>query len=100
MSEQDKLTPLDVLKRGGWIKGELKSSQGRCLLGACIGTNKFMSWGEACDEVAAEQFPDRIEAAADGLRPAAAVNDHPATTFADIELIVAKAALKIDEAVA
>jgi hypothetical protein len=46
------------------------------------------------DEVAGEQYPDRHYL---GLRPAAAFNDHPDTTWADVEVVLDKASVLWDE---
>lgn len=94
---------LEVLRRDGWCKGKWTAPTGEhCISGAAIeaGTSLYQpgphgdctSFGHALYDVIDEQFPDR---------PMSVVgfNDHKDTTFADVELVLEKAALKLDEAV-
>ncbi len=63
-----------------WIKG--KSSDGCgcfCIVGACCEVGAITAANLLDDLVSAEDFPDRGI-----LRPAAAFNDDPATTHADV----------------
>lgn len=94
------LTPLDVLRRDGWCKQIWRDEQGRhCLMGAFLEVygenNTWVGYSEVQD-VVREQFPDR-----GGLAGACEIlfNNHPDTTFADVELVLEKAQLRYDETV-
>jgi hypothetical protein len=66
-----------------------------------------MLWREVLTEVIAEQFPDRLSRTYDdmywdGNRPLLTIsrfNDHPDTTFVDVEAVVEKAHLRLSERV-
>lgn len=106
MSEQDKLTPLDVLKRDGWSKGWSGAAGSRCIVNACDQVAVVWAseasvtgdwseppyWLERVFRVVAEQFPDRLIEDADEGVALGYFNDHPETSFADIELVLEKAA--------
>lgn len=89
-------TPLEILRRDGWCKERLDDALGRrCALGAMAVA--FPVESEQWDRFAAvllgtirEQYGDMS---------IAAFNDLPATTFADIELVLEKAQLRYDEQV-
>jgi hypothetical protein len=79
-----------------WYKGDAfdpRSSNRVCVIEAC---SQVAAWRVSLllDNVVQEQFPDRGHAT---LRPAAAFNDHPDTTWADVDLVLDKAARRWDE---
>lgn len=102
----ERLTPLDVLRRDGWCKGSFHDMTGAyCIRGA--GHQCRITSGHpyllAVGEVAREQFPERIPAdlATDRFTSNDVVrfNDHPDTTFADVEAVLEKAQLRLAEQV-
>lgn len=97
----DNLTPLDVLRRDGWCKDSLHDDKGQhCMLGA-FGVAygridaEWLAAFSACNDIIGEQFPERSE-----FPCVVFFNDHPATTFADVEMVLEKAQLRLDERVA
>ena len=77
------------LRRHGWCQHAYQDNQGRmCLLGAM--GESFVNCPPAeqvIEDIAREQFPARMPAGADFVN----FNDHPDTTFADVELVLEKA---------
>lgn len=89
---------LDLLRRDGWCKGKGFDEKGRhCIVGAGISVHYSAEDALALHAVAREQYPDRIGWTT--LASAAAFNDHAETTFEDVERVMEKAALRLDEAV-
>lgn len=104
----DNLTPLDVLRRDGWCKDIWRNEKGEhCLMGAFIAAynnDQMETWNDAewpgydiVQDVVREQFPERGGL---GLSSEILFNNHPDTTFADVEMVLEKAQLRLDEAVA
>lgn len=50
------------------------------------------------DEVAAEQYPDRIRSGPERYRLVVLFNDHPDTTVAEVVAVLEKAAARLEEA--
>ena len=83
-----------------WAKRVFRSGDRACSLGA-------LSWAEASkqeatylDDLAVELFPQRAKHDHEGLlRPTAQFNDHPDTTWEDIEALFEKAAVRWEERV-
>lgn len=85
--------------KGGWGDG----AGNVCLLGAVIELN------DTCDvtaeerllsEVVTEQYADRLPGlGVDGVRLVPEFNDHPDTTWPDVDLVLDKAARRWDEQV-
>jgi hypothetical protein len=88
-----------------WLKGHFRDSAGnRCILGALgvLGSREFNTIQPVIEGVIAEQYPDRcirVGPAYDiQLIPSAAhFNDHPDTTWNDVERVFEKADLLLDE---
>lgn len=97
----DAVTPLEILRRDGWIKGQGADRQERkCLVGAVAValTDSDVEWRRYLDvvnEVTHEQYPERC-----AYGGTWGFNDHRDTTFADVELVLEKAQLRYDEALA
>lgn len=100
------LTALDVLRRDGWHQGDYASNDSPrsrvCVLGAAnraagrYATDEIgldLEWEAAVRDVISEQFPDRAVMVHN-------FNDHPDTTFADVELVLEKAQIRLDESTA
>lgn len=85
---------LDRLREKGWCKGGFDGPDGsHCIVGAFRG---FLSMArlQSLEGILREQYPDRI---AGRLCPIPNFNDHPDTTFADVERVLEKAAIKWEE---
>lgn len=94
MSETKLWDALDLLRRDGWCKDVAETGDGRrCLLGAGVAAGYSTDDCFALHAVAKEQYPERLRLRTD-LSPAAAFNDHPDTTFADVERVIEKAAIR------
>lgn len=108
---------LEVLKSGGWAKGAYNIGNTHCLVGAlrkaAVGTSstidilrktgeascapKLRSIDEATVRVAtvlSEQYPDRFDP---NFNTIPHFNDHPDTTFEDVERVLSKAAILAEE---
>lgn len=84
---------LDLLRRDGWCKGTAGlPDMPKCIIGAAMCAGADVHDQRALDEVACEQYTDRLNH--ERLRPAAAFNDHPDTTFEDVERVLEKAAIR------
>lgn len=92
MSDTKLWEALELLRRDGWYKGPAMG-KAKCTAVACYmaGAQRDFAVVRA---VVMEQFPDR------GNGSIVDFNDHPDTTFEDIELVLTKAAIRRDEAVA
>lgn len=102
----------DALDEKGWIKGDLRSANGLCLIGAARYANGLLGgqggvyledeekYYEAANEtnevintlaaVAERLFPGRTTHFNDRfhLAPAAQFNDHPDTTLEDVKMVI------------
>lgn len=92
---------LDALRKNGWGKGQSVSKDGAICVGhACewsmMSMDKTLG---ALLPVLNEQFPERLNWMhyKIGLGPVVAFNDHPDTTFADVERVLEKAAIRWEE---
>jgi len=83
-----------------WTKGAYWSPDGTkfCSLGAVMEVGAWQSAGivKILNDVAKEQFPDRIDGTV-RKHVAAQVNDHLDTTWPDVERLFEKAILKAEE---
>lgn len=94
----DIMKAYNYMSRVGMHKGHLRGMNGSvCALGACVDVDLTYEVTNVLDAVAEELYPDRYTP--DGLRPIAAVNDHPDTTLDDMRVIFEKAQLRLDERV-
>lgn len=98
---------LDHLRTNGWTQGKYERPSGACcILGAHIAVTGSQKLGSAVTneigKVFYEQFPERaMYTVAAGAEYACVpdLNDHPDTTFDDVEMVLEKASLRLDEAV-
>lgn len=102
------MTPLDVLRERGWCQRTVEDAAKRvCMVGAAKvaylgdarGRPAFelpSDWCDAVSAVIAEQFPERCFFD-HGSPPI--FNDHDDTTFADVELVLEKAEIRLAEQV-
>ena len=90
------VTPLSLWSEEDWCKGRPRDSNLECLGTAvgrfCGGTALWASWS-AINQAAARLFPTRCVEHGHRLCIAAQVNDHPDTTWADIQAILREAGL-------
>lgn len=91
---------LDRLREFGWIKGRYHKDEASCLLGASIHTsttrwftNNDISDNSLIKAIIDAEYPDRVEPDTQVV----SFNDHPDTTFADVERVLEKAAVKWEE---
>lgn len=85
---------LDRLREKGWMKGRFGGGDGpNCLLGAKIVVSPNEGYSEL-ELTIREHYPDR-RLSCRGI--VSGFNDHPATTFADVERVLEKAAVKWEE---
>lgn len=102
------MSPLDVLRRVGWIKDDEVDDDGRrCMIGAASvvwprqwGDPRFTAFNDHVEAVISEQFPERWQPYDEGIRPAAYFNDLAETTLEDVELVLEKAQIRYLEQVA
>jgi len=83
-----------------WCKQRLYDGDKACVIGAISVTNRGRMFRalRAVDAVVREQYPDR--AGISGLLTGVGdFNDHPDTTWADVDLVLDKAARRLDEQV-
>lgn len=97
---------LDLLRKDGWCKNNLHQPTGeRCAYGALLDVQEGRAFDLMCDlgDVASDLFPIRagfISGFSGRGRMsggALQVNNHPDTTFEDIEVIFEKAAIRAAE---
>lgn len=99
----------EYLQQNGWYQGgyyqrDLEGKAAVCLLGAyhCVtetDTSSFRAQEtEVIAEVIAEQFPERI-LTKDLFDVITTFNDSWETTFEDVEVVLDKAAVRLDDAV-
>lgn len=87
---------LDRLREKGWMKGESGDDAGpNCIMGAYCRVWKFGP-DQMIGQIARDQYPDRV-GWHENLVEAAQFNDHPDTTFSDVERVLEKAAVKWEE---
>lgn len=102
-------TALDILRDKGWCKGELTDQNGgHCAIGAILAQNEDEEkWTSTLAQIVMDQYPDRVDlgcAEGHGERwvnweTVASFNNHSDTTFADVERVFEKGALRVDEVV-
>lgn len=94
-----------VLRNGqGWTKGTLDNGSGSyCLVGACYEIEAFYNGAFTTfdvvvpiEAVVLEQYPDRVRGM---MAPVVNFNDHPDTTWADVDRVLDKAAVRWEERV-
>lgn len=90
-----------------WTKGMMEDCFGRvCLIGAALKSHeypsKFADMINVVADVIREQYPERLVLLGAGViedsLALADFNDHPLTTWHDVELVLGKAAVVMDEA--
>jgi hypothetical protein len=101
-------TPLAILRRDGWCQGVGRKSTGERCLGSAICESTIDQSEQAFDlwanrwtvitDIIREQFGDRMSGNP-AKSPIIELNDHPATVFADIEVVCTKAELRLAETV-
>ena len=87
-----------------WCKNEGRDGQGRmCIAGAidalALDRVPYLAARVALEGVIAEQYPCRSVHSVFGTVMISVFNDHPATTWADIDMVLDKAARLLDEQV-
>lgn len=88
---------LDRLREKGWHKGSLGSTLGpNCIYGAAVEL-RLTQGIDGLIPVIRSQFPDRLVQMPDYHHPGPTFNDHPDTTFSDVERVLEKAAVKWEE---
>lgn len=100
---------LPSIEQYGWWRGEIQDGTPKCLLTGLVNlysghlssySGEYHADRQALTDVVREQFPDRLGPVLSTYKPdVAQFNDHPDTTWADLELVVEKAAIKRQEAV-
>lgn len=91
---------LDRLREKGWQKGWFGDHRGpNCLVGAhmntyCSTIKQFKQWTDNLIPILLAQYPDRIKGS---MAEIPNFNDHPDTTFTDVERVLEKAAVKWEE---
>lgn len=88
---------LGRLREKGWAQGATRTRNGRCLVGAT--TMPILEWWLILRSVVATEYPERRGWATDCMATdcVACFNDHPDTTFSDVERVLEKAAVKWEE---
>lgn len=86
---------LDRLREKGWCKDRLGDKLGpNCLLGAAQAVGVFgYEWRETMGMLVQEHWPKFLGVQA----PTVKFNNHPDTTFSDVERVLEKAAVKWEE---
>lgn len=109
MNDADKV--LKAFEKHGWTQGRISDDEGRvCMQGACIkGQVAYRSLASVIVEVIKEQFPDRYDTRLAGIEqhslnalPGTVIvnfNDHPETKFEDVQLVLEKTSVRLDETV-
>lgn len=87
---------LDRLREKGWQKGDFGPSEGpNCIYGAITAVEvNFHAVDASVVKIVGEQFSDRTLLKE---HKGVAFNDHPDTTFTDVERVLEKAAVKWEE---
>ena len=87
---------LDRLREKGWHKGGFYGpAETSCILGASISCMTGKGFMSILRPIIEGQYPDRITDSLFG--PISAFNDHPDTSFSDVERVLEKAAVKWEE---
>lgn len=87
---------LDRLRSHGWCKQDFGDAEGpNCIAGAAHEVEAEDYFQHTLVWVIDEQYPGRMEAGPHSNVPN--FNDHPDTTFADVERVLEKAAVKWEE---
>jgi len=86
-----------------WHQGSLRGPDGSaCLVGALLdaatGQREVDRVAYLLGDVIQEQYPDLPGVAGSRLAALPTFNDHPDTTWADVDLVLDKAARRLDEA--
>lgn len=88
---------LDRLREKGWMKHNFGTENGpNCIRGAAL-KKGVPGWDfliPALTPIIMDQYRDRVWG---GIECVASFNDHPDTTFADVERVLEKAAVKWEE---
>jgi hypothetical protein len=84
---------LDYLDKNGWYQGDMfcPDNESACIKGAMVGSNVFGVL-DIIRDVVEEQFADRINWQPH-VDPIVQFNDHPDTTYADVVMVLEKAAV-------
>lgn len=96
--QDDARAALELLRREGWWKedGSFSAHRGGCLALAANWVNPDSEGLEtAIADVIREQYPERarlLQANPADVHVCVAFNDHPDTTFADVEAVLEKVA--------
>ena len=99
---------LSLLRKNGWFKGSIywhaplhSGSNNHCLITALGAVHSTVKEFEVVADVCRTQYPDRIHRMTNDIAGCVmiSVNNHPETTFDDVERILEKAAIALDEAV-
>lgn len=91
----------DYLVEHGWIKGDMYSdwaadTPAACLVGAFEKAYPLGAQRVSLADIIRENYGDRV---ADTPFPVSRFNDHPDTTWQDIEMVLEKAQAKLEESV-
>ena len=86
---------LDRLREKGWCKDRLGDRHGpNCLLGGAREVNVLGGeWLFPLEEIIVDQYTDRVR----NIAHTVSFNNHPDTTFTDVERVLEKAAVKWEE---
>lgn len=87
---------LDRLREKGWRKDGLGDDEGpNCLYGGQIQSGAdYNIFRNVLTPIITDQYPDRV---CNDLTTIVPFNNHPDTTFADVERVLEKAAVKWEE---
>lgn len=88
---------LDRLREKEWLKGQLGGLNGPNCINGALFFEEVWENGKNRDSLALiilEQYPERLEKA---FFSVPAFNNHPDTTFSDVERVLEKAAVKWEE---
>lgn len=88
---------LDRLREKGWRKGDFLKGESTCIVGASMALGSVIPHANGYTVLRVmitDQYPDRLTGKF-GL--IANFNDHPDTTFSDVERVLEKAAVKWEE---
>lgn len=98
MTEQEKLTPLDVMRQFGRCRKGARGADGSVCVIAAVVKSDLLTWEQQGDYLG---LIDRVIDEQFGNRGGCAVgfNEHPLTTDADVELVMDKAWVLFSEQV-
>ena len=87
---------LDRLREKGWHKGSFYGpGDSSCILGASMSVGVKKGFLPTLRPLIEDQYPDRAYSYLNGS--VSSFNDHPDTTFTDVERVLEKAAVKWEE---